>query len=111
MQDYISLTGSVSKEQLPFYYGVADLFVLPTSAIEGFGLATAEALACGLPVLGTPIGGTVEILNSIAPQLLFESASVEAIANGVEKFLKNPLPFLDLKERCREKQSRITVGR
>jgi len=103
LQDRVLLAGAVSGERLHLYYGAADLFVLPTTSIEGFGLATAEALASGLPVLGTPVGGTVEILSAIDAKLLFENATPEAIADGIGSFLENPQPYLDLKIRCRDR--------
>jgi len=59
---------------------MADLFVLPTLELEGFGLVTIEALASGVPVLGTPVGGTVEILEKLNPNLLFKDTSSESIA-------------------------------
>jgi len=59
---------------------MADLFVLPTLELEGFGLVTLEALASGVPVLGTPVGGTVEILKNLNPKLLFKDASSESRA-------------------------------
>lgn len=102
LQDRVRLVGLVSTEELPLYYGAADVFVLPSTSIEGFGLATAEALASGLPVLGTPIGGTVEILEAIDSKLLFADTTAEAIAAGLETFLKDPRPFVALKNRCRE---------
>ncbi|MFQ5674021.1 MAG: glycosyltransferase family 4 protein [Nitrospinales bacterium] len=102
LQDRVLLAGSVSGDRLHLYYGAADLFVLPTTSIEGFGLATAEALASGLPVLGTPVGGTVEILRAIDSKLLFASATPSAIADGIGNFLENPQPYLDLKTRCRD---------
>ena len=51
---------------------MADLFILPTTELEGFGLVTVEALASGLPVLGTPIGGTREILAKLGSDHLFD---------------------------------------
>lgn len=102
LQDKVRLTGPVMGEELPLYYKAADLFVLPSTQIEGFGLATVEALACGLPAIGTPVGGTVEILNRIDGRLLFESALPEALADHIEEYLKNPLPLQQLKTRCRE---------
>ena len=59
----VQLVGLVPRETLPLYFRCADLFVLPTIAIEGFGLVTAEALASGIPVMGTPVGATEEILK------------------------------------------------
>ena len=55
-RERIELLGSVDDETLADWYRAADLFVLPTLAYEGFGLATIEALATGTPVLGTPVG-------------------------------------------------------
>lgn len=57
--------GYVPDEQLPATYATADVFVLPTTALEGFGLATLEALASGTPVVGTPVGATPELLRGV----------------------------------------------
>ena len=56
------LTGFVSDEDLPFYYNTADFFVLPSKSGEGLPLVALEAMACGLPVVATNVGGTSEIL-------------------------------------------------
>src|SRR2546426_10110498 len=55
LSDHVRFLGFVPERDLPAYYGAADAFVLPTRELEGFGLGTVEALACGMPVLGTPL--------------------------------------------------------
>lgn len=57
--------GYVPNDKLLSIYASADVFVLPTQELEGFGLATLEALASGTPVVGTPVGGTCEILDDL----------------------------------------------
>jgi glycosyltransferase involved in cell wall biosynthesis len=56
------LAGFVSDEDLPFYYNTADFFVLPSKSGEGLPLVALEAMACGLPVIATDVGGIKEIL-------------------------------------------------
>jgi glycosyltransferase involved in cell wall biosynthesis len=102
LSDTIRLTGLVPREDLPLYYRVADLFVLPTTAIEGFGLVTAEAFASGLPVMGTPVGATKEILSLVDQNLIFQGTSPESLAKGMEHFLYNPEYYAQLKFKCRE---------
>ncbi len=83
--DFVRFSGLIPEADLPTYYQAADLFVLPTRELEGFGLVTVEALACGTPVLGTPVGATPEILAPLSPELLTADASAEAIADGLRR--------------------------
>jgi glycosyltransferase involved in cell wall biosynthesis len=101
VSECVQLVGLVSRETLPLYFRCADLFILPTIAIEGFGLVTAEALASGLPVMGTPVGATEEILKQLDNRLLFHNTSPEALAVGIEIFLKSPETFQGIKSKCR----------
>ncbi len=85
LADHVRFAGHIAEADLPRYYQAADCFVLPTRALEGFGLVTVEALACGTPVLGTPVGATPEILAPLAPELLVADASPEALSDGIRR--------------------------
>lgn len=65
------------------------MFVVPSQALEGFGLITVEALSSGLPVMATPIGGNKEILQGFRPELLFKSSSSDHMAEGMIHMLSN----------------------
>jgi len=87
LADRVRFTGFVAEADLPRLYAAADLFVLPSQQLEGFGLVTVEALACGTPVLGTRVGATPELLEPLDPELLVETATPEALADGVIRVL------------------------
>ena len=55
------LAGFVSDGDLAGYYNLADLFVLPSKSGEGLPLVALEAMACGLPVIATNVGGIGEV--------------------------------------------------
>jgi len=76
----VKLLGRISNEELVEWYQAADYSVVPTITLEGFGLVTVESLACGTPVLGTPYGGTKEILQRLSDDLLFRDGTPQAIA-------------------------------
>lgn len=63
--DRTTFLGYVPDDALPAVQARADLAVVPTTELEGFGLATLEALASGTPVVATPVGGTVEVLAGV----------------------------------------------
>ena len=83
LQDSVKLLGFLPDEQLPLAFQAAQLSVVPTVALEGFGLIVIESLAAGTPVMGTPIGGIPEILTPLSPNLLFDDASPTALASGI----------------------------
>jgi glycosyltransferase involved in cell wall biosynthesis len=86
----IEFLGRISDEALVDWYRRASLVVLPTRELEGFGLTTAEALACGAAVIGTPAGATPELLAPLDPSLLAEDVSAAAIAEAVVAVLGKP---------------------
>lgn len=91
LNDYIKFLGFLPDEQLPIAYQAADLTVIPSQSLEGFGLVVLESLACGTPVLCTPIGGMPEILAPFSPQLIADSADAEAIALKLEALLSQQI--------------------
>lgn len=84
---HVRLVGAIADAHLPQWYQAADVFVMPSRALEGFGLATLEALACGTPVVGTPVGGTQELLSALDPSLLCQGVGPEAIASTILRTL------------------------
>lgn len=88
LENQVRLLGFIPDELLASYYQSADVFVLPTVALEGFGLVTAEALACGLPVLGTAVGATPEILARLDRRLIVPNSSSAALAASILGFLE-----------------------
>jgi len=105
LERHARFVGWVPEEALADHYRAADVFVLPTRELEGFGLVTIEALACGTPVLGTPVGATPELLAPLDPGLLFRDATPEAMADGLEQFLagkgRDPAAAGRLRQACR----------
>lgn len=106
LETSVRFEGYIPENRLPIYYQAADFFVLPTKALEGFGLVAVEALACETPVLGTPVGAIPEILGEFQPDLLFEGIGPEAIASGILKHLEraesDPQGYETLRRRCRD---------
>jgi glycosyltransferase involved in cell wall biosynthesis len=83
----VRFLGFVPEADLPGLYAAADLVVMPSLDLEGFGLVTAEALACGTPVLASDAGANAEVVGDLCPQLIFESGSVPALADRVSEVL------------------------
>jgi len=84
----VRLLGSIPEDDLPKYFQASDLVVMPTQELEGFGLVTVEALACGVPVLGTPVGAIPEVLARVDPRLLADGSDAQALAAGIRRVLE-----------------------
>jgi glycosyltransferase involved in cell wall biosynthesis len=74
--------------------------VVPTVALEGFGLVTVESLASGTPVVVTPVGGLPEVVGDLAPDLILPDPSPAAIADRLAAILGGRLRLPDA-EACR----------
>ncbi|WP_462330329.1 glycosyltransferase family 4 protein [Thiohalocapsa halophila] len=84
----VRLLGEVDAADLAGCYARADLFVL-ASLFEGYGMAFAEALARGLPVLGTTGGAVVDTVPADAG-LLVQTGSVDALRRALARLLTEP---------------------
>lgn len=62
LQTNIKFFGSIPYDEIPRYLHAADVFVRPSRS-EGMGNSFVEALAAGLPIIGTPVGGITDIIE------------------------------------------------
>ena len=94
LQDSIDFLGSLPQPVVAEWMRKSKLFVLP-SIYEGFGIVLLEALASGLPVVGTEVGGIRDI---ISPEVgaLVPPASPESLANAILDILTNEARYSEL---------------
>jgi len=83
----VRLLGFVPESDLPLLYAAADVSVLPSVALEGFGLTIVESLASGTPAVGMPVGGMPEVLRPFHPDLVTAEATTEALADALAQLL------------------------
>jgi glycosyltransferase involved in cell wall biosynthesis len=101
LNDHVKFLGFLPDDQLPIAYQAADLTIMPSQSLEGFGLAVVESLACGTPALCTPVGGMPEILEPFSPDLITDSPEETAIAKRLEELLTGKVPMPSRTE-CRD---------
>ena len=81
------LVGFIPPDRLVKYYQASDLFIMPSVALEGLGLASLEAMACGVPVLGAPTGGIPELLNEVLPDFVAPGVDPDSLAEAINRCL------------------------
>jgi glycosyltransferase involved in cell wall biosynthesis len=79
----ITLSGYVPHSDLPAYYSLMDVFVHP-SLRDGMPNAVLEAMACGVPVVATPVGGVLDVVKDRINGMLFPINDVDALCQAVE---------------------------
>lgn len=78
------------RKDVARFYSIADMFI-STSDIEGFGIAHAEALACGVPVLSTKTAGPDEMIQEGNNGYFISGSTPQAVAEGLEKMTRADL--------------------
>ena len=89
--DRVRFLGRVADDELGDLYRACSLFVLPTRSLEGFGMVTAEALAAGLPVVGTDAGATTEVLGGVPGSRLVPAGDPAALETALAESLQDPV--------------------
>jgi len=85
----ITLAGEVRHDQIPSYMRQADVLCLP-SLQEGYPNVLLEALACGLPVVATDVGGVSEIVTDESLGILVRAGRPDELALALETALSRP---------------------
>lgn len=83
--------GKVAYATMPSAYAAADLFVCPSEWDEPFGMVILEAMAAGLPVVASAVGGIPEIVQPGETGLLVPPADPAALAGALRRLIVNEL--------------------
>jgi len=106
LENHVRLLGFLPDADLPIAYRAADFTVVPSVALEGFGLVILESWAAGTPVLVTPVGGMPEVVRPFAADCVFEGSGVEDLVKGMDRVLRGE-QRLPLGEACQEYVRRV----
>jgi glycosyltransferase involved in cell wall biosynthesis len=90
--DRVAFLGRVPDARLADCFGAADCFVLPTRALECFGLIVLESFACGVPVIGVPVGSIPDVMGPALRAWIASDNEAPALASRMDDLLSGRLP-------------------
>jgi glycosyltransferase involved in cell wall biosynthesis len=88
----VRVLGRLSDERLIDAYRAADVAVVPSVALEGFGLIVPEAAGCGTPSIVTDAGGLPEAVSALDPSLVVSAGDVDALGVRIQAAANGSLP-------------------
>jgi glycosyltransferase involved in cell wall biosynthesis len=103
--DRVSFVGDLDRPELAACYDAADVFVLATQQ-ETFGMAVAEALACGIPVVATMTGAIPELMGDAAG-ILVPVGDKPALIEALQRILEDAQLRARLAEGARRARQRL----
>jgi glycosyltransferase involved in cell wall biosynthesis len=88
----VFLVGPKNQRELPKYYAMADIFVMPSGVGETWGLVINEAMCCGLPVIASNvIPSAVDLVKHGENGFIFQAGDVEELAGFLERLITDPI--------------------
>jgi phosphatidylinositol alpha-1,6-mannosyltransferase len=96
LEDYVKIIDDVTDEELPLFYSLADVFVmpcreLPNGDVEGFGIVFLEANCFLKPVIAGCSGGAPEAVENKVTGLVIDPEKQSELVEAILYLLKNPL--------------------
>jgi glycosyltransferase involved in cell wall biosynthesis len=101
LEEHVRFIGLVPRERLPAIYQEHDVLVFPSIWDEPFSITVLEAMASGLAVVGTPSGGSNEILQHDVNALVFPKENANECAASVSRLFTNEQLFEEIRRRGR----------
>ncbi len=102
LRPLIDHLGPVSLAERITFFKRADIFVLPTYA-EGTPISMLEAMAAGLPVVSTPVGGIPDVVKDGVEGYIVEPGDVAALADRLAQLINDPERRRKMGQRARDK--------
>jgi len=88
MDDVVLFLGKRSQDSLPYYYSAADVVVMP-SHYESFGMVALEAMACGIPVVASQVGGLAFLVQDGVTGFVVPDGEPEMLSNRLTELIRN----------------------
>ena len=96
ISEKVMFVGRIDQHNLAPYYGAADVLVLP-SHYESFGMVGLEALACGRPVVSTPVGAVDSLIRKAQAGCIVPDSSPRSLADGIQLIISDrTIPAADV---------------
>ena len=106
----VSVSGPLALEEVREAYAGADVFVFPTTPIEGFGLVRIEAMAAGLPVITTEAGGAREIVRDGIDGFIVDYDAPQQLVDRLRQLAEDPSRRLRMGQEARRRQQELFSG-
>lgn len=102
LHDLVSLRGTVPRSQMPAVFAGHDVLVFSSIWAEPLARIVQEAMACGLPVVGTTTGGTPEILSDGENGLTYDAGDAGMLAEKIKLLLQDRALGVQLAQAARQ---------
>lgn len=90
LSDRVFMLGRVPDQSLVSVYRAADVALVPSTSLEGFGMIVLEAMASGIPVVASRVGGLPEAMGPFADDWCFDAGSVRSLAESIRRAVNEP---------------------
>ncbi len=97
LQDKVRFLGFVEPDKMDALFRRSKLFIMP-SLFEGYGIALAEAIAAGLPIVASDVGAIPELIEDGVNGILVPPGNSRALADAIRRLIENPQLRADMSE-------------
>lgn len=102
VEDRVKFLGFISYVDLPKYLSVCDVFIRPSRS-EGFGNSFIEAMAAGLPVIATPVGGIPDFIDDKETGVFCSSDNPQSIVKAVTSLLSDKMLIEEISQKAKSR--------
>ncbi len=107
VQDKVIFIDHLSHDQLPKYYSIAEIVILPCTIYETLSRMLLEAASFGIPLIASNAGGNSDIVEDGKNGILLKSLDTQELVAAIKRILSNPRLADDMGKKGREKISKM----